>query len=66
MPYWNAPAYYGAWAGGCFNPFNPLLPGLLLGSTLGANVYTMDAYGDFAEPGEENTEACNQADSAQL
>ena len=59
VPYWNAPAYYGAWAGGYFSPFNLLLPELLLGSTLGANVYAMDAYGDFADPGEENTEARN-------
>ena len=33
MPYWNAPAYYGPWAGGYFGGFG-LFEGLLLGSML--------------------------------
>lgn len=35
--YWNAPAYYGPWAGGYFAGFGGggLLPGLLIGSMLG-------------------------------
>jgi len=52
VPYWNAPAYYGPWAGGYFSPFSVLLPGLLLGSTLAGGIYAMDAYGDVADPGD--------------
>jgi hypothetical protein len=37
MPYWNAPAYYGPWAGGFFGGFGGggFLGGLLLGEALG-------------------------------
>jgi hypothetical protein len=35
-PYWDAPAYYGPWAGGFYG--GGLLPGLLIGSTLGATM----------------------------
>ena len=36
-PYWNAPGYYGPWAGGYFGgfPMGGLFTGLLLGSFLG-------------------------------
>ena len=36
-PYWNAPGYYGPWAGGYFGgfPMGGLFTGLLLGSWLG-------------------------------
>jgi hypothetical protein len=52
VPYWNAPAYYGPWAGGYFSPFSMMLPGLLLGSTLGAGMVAVDAYGDDLDPGD--------------
>jgi hypothetical protein len=35
-PYWDAPAYYGPWAGGFYG--GGLLPGLLVGSALGATM----------------------------
>jgi hypothetical protein len=35
-PYWEAPAYYGPWAGGFYG--GGLLPGLLIGSSLGATM----------------------------
>jgi MYXO-CTERM domain-containing protein len=45
-PYWDAPAYYGPWAGGFYG--GGLLPGLLVGSALGA---TMGGPPDaYAEP----------------
>jgi hypothetical protein len=46
VAYWNAPAYYGSWAGGYFSPFGMLLPGLLVGSAFGANFQAMDSYGE--------------------
>ena len=42
VPYWNAPSYYGPWAGGYFAPFGILLPGLLVGSAFGAGMYAED------------------------
>jgi hypothetical protein len=50
VPYWNAPAYYGPWAGGYFSPFGMLLPGLLLGSAVGAGVYMTGPYDDGGDP----------------
>jgi hypothetical protein len=50
-PYWNAPGYYGPWAGGYFGgfPMGGLFSGLLLGSFLGGGwgypVYAGDAGG---------------------
>jgi hypothetical protein len=50
-PYWNAPGYYGPWAGGYFGgfPMGGLFTGLLLGSFLGGGwgypVYAGDAGG---------------------
>jgi hypothetical protein len=42
-PYWDAPAYYGPWAGGFYG--GGLLPGLLVGSALGATMGgAQDAY----------------------
>jgi hypothetical protein len=52
VPYWNAPSYYGPWAGGYFSPFSMLLPGLLLGSTVGAGMYAMDTFDDMGDPGD--------------
>jgi hypothetical protein len=52
VPYWNAPSYYGPWAGGYFSPFGMLLPGLLLGSTVGAGMYAMDTFDDMGDPGD--------------
>ena len=40
VPYWTAPAYYGGWAGGFYSPFG-ILPGLLLGSALGAGMFAL-------------------------
>jgi hypothetical protein len=50
VPYWDAPAYYGPWAGGYFSPFGMVLPGLLLGSAFGAGLYTMDPYDEIVDP----------------
>jgi hypothetical protein len=50
-PYWDAPAYYGPWAGGFYG--SGLLPGLLVGSALGttmggpADAYAADS-GDWS------------------
>jgi hypothetical protein len=50
-PYWNAPGYYGPWAGGYFGgfPMGGLFTGLLIGSFLGGGwgypVYAGDAGG---------------------
>jgi hypothetical protein len=43
MPYWNAPGYFGPWAGGYFGGFGfggvgGFLPGLLFGSMLGGGL----------------------------
>jgi hypothetical protein len=39
LPYWEAPAYYGPWAGGYFGGFGTaLLPALFFGSMLGGGV----------------------------
>lgn len=39
MPYWDAPGYYGPWAGGFFGGMGGgLLPGLLIGSALGGGM----------------------------
>jgi hypothetical protein len=38
MPYWDAPAYYGPWAGGFFGGFGaPFIGGLFLGEMLGGS-----------------------------
>jgi hypothetical protein len=49
-PYWNAPAYYGPWAGGFFGGFGGgmLLPGLLFGSMLGGGLFGPGAFGSSA------------------
>jgi hypothetical protein len=52
VPYWNAPAYYGPWAGGFFSPFDMVLPGLLLGSAVGAGMYMAGPYDDGADAGD--------------
>jgi hypothetical protein len=47
-PYWNAPGYYGPWAGGYFGgfPMGGLFTGLLLGSFLGGGWGGYPAYAD--------------------
>jgi hypothetical protein len=49
-PYWNAPGYYGPWAGGYFGgfPMGGLFTGLVLGSFLGGGWggYPVDVGGD--------------------
>ena len=40
VPYWNAPAHYGPWAGGYFGSFGGLFPGLLVGSMLGGSLFS--------------------------
>ncbi len=58
VPYWDAPAYYGPWAGGSFGAFGSLVPGLLLGSVLGAGLTGFGAFelgeeeGDFGGAGD--------------
>jgi hypothetical protein len=46
LPYWEAPAYYGPWAGGYFGGFGTggLLSGLLVGSVLGAGITVLDPF----------------------
>jgi hypothetical protein len=60
VPYWNAPAYYGPWAGGYFSPFGMLLPGLLVGSAFGAGMYGYDDAldwddGSSSDPGDASS-----------
>jgi hypothetical protein len=54
-PYWNAPGYYGPWAGGYFGgfPMGGLFSGLLLGSWLGGGWggYPVYAGGDSGDAG---------------
>jgi hypothetical protein len=54
-PYWNAPGYYGPWAGGYFGgfPMGGLFTGLLLGSFLGGGWggYPVYAGGDSGDAG---------------
>jgi hypothetical protein len=51
MPYWNAPAYYGPWAGGYFGGMaGGFFPGLFLGSMLGGGFYGAD-YGGGGDYG---------------
>ncbi|CAN5154978.1 hypothetical protein BH20ACT9_BH20ACT9_02700 [soil metagenome] len=46
VPYWNAPAFYGPWAGGYFGGYTGgLLPGLLVGSMLGQSMGLGTGYG---------------------
>ena len=68
-PYWNAPGYFGPWAGGYFGGFGfggGFLPGLLFGSMLGGGMFGWggDAYADpastairAATPGASETSA---------
>jgi hypothetical protein len=47
-PYWDAPAYYGPWAGGFYG--GGLLPGLLIGSALGTTMGApQDAYASSSD-----------------
>jgi hypothetical protein len=52
MPYWNAPAYFGPWAGGYFSPFGGtgFLSGLFVGELLGG-AYGGWGYGSWAGSG---------------
>jgi hypothetical protein len=55
-PYWNAPGYYGPWAGGYFGgfPMGGLFTGLLLGSFLGGGwgyPVSVDSGGDGGDAG---------------
>ena len=52
-PYWNAPGYYGPWAGGYFGgfPMGGLFTGLLLGSFLGGG-WGYPGYAGGAEGGD--------------
>jgi hypothetical protein len=51
-PYWDAPSYYGPWAGGYFSSFG-LLEGLLIGSLLsgGWGGWGYGGYGDGGDSG---------------
>jgi hypothetical protein len=52
MPYWNAPSYFGPWAGGYFAPFGGtgFLSGLFVGELLGG-AYGGWGYGSWAGSG---------------
>ncbi len=52
MPYWNAPPYFGPWAGGYFMPFGGMgfLSGLFVGELLGG-AYGGWGYGSWAGSG---------------
>lgn len=50
VPYWDAPAYYGPWAGGFFGGAGGILPALLVGSALAGG---LSAFGAFDGGGEE-------------
>jgi hypothetical protein len=53
VPYWNAPAYFGPWAGGYFAPFGGtgFLSGLFVGELLGG-AYGGWGYGSWAGSGD--------------
>jgi hypothetical protein len=53
VPYYQAPAYFGPWAGGYFGGFGGgLLPGMLLGTLLGGSLFgPAVAFGDTADWG---------------
>jgi hypothetical protein len=53
VPYWNAPPYFGPWAGGYFMPFGGMgfLSGLFLGELLGG-AYGGFGYGSWAGSGD--------------
>jgi hypothetical protein len=53
VPYWNAPPYFGPWAGGYFMPFGGVgfLSGLFVGELLGG-AYGGWGYGSWAGSGE--------------
>ena len=52
-PYWNAPGYYGPWAGGYFGgyPMSGLFTGLLIGSFLGGGWGGYPVYADSGDGG---------------
>ena len=52
VPYWNAPAYFGPWAGGYFSPFGGagFLSGLFVGDLLGG-AYGGWGYGSWGGSG---------------
>jgi uncharacterized membrane protein YgcG len=52
MPYWNAPSYFGPWAGGYFSPFGGtgFLSGLFVGELLGG-AYGGWGYGSWGGSG---------------
>jgi hypothetical protein len=60
-PYWNAPGYYGPWAGGYFGgfPMGGLFTGLLLGSFLGGGWggYPVGGGGDGGDGGGDSGDA---------
>jgi hypothetical protein len=60
-PYWNAPGYYGPWAGGYFGgfPMGGLFTGLLLGSFLGGGWggYPVYVGGDGGDGGGDGGDA---------
>jgi hypothetical protein len=64
VPYWNAPAYYGPWAGGFFSPFDMVLPGLLLGSAVGTGLYMAGPYDDGADPDDGAGDGADTAGDA--
>ena len=53
IPYWNAPSYFGPWAGGYFSPFGGtgFLSGLFVGELLGGT-YGGWGYGSWAGSGD--------------
>ncbi|HSC73488.1 MAG TPA: hypothetical protein VLB89_04925 [Gaiellaceae bacterium] len=53
IPYWNAPSYFGPWAGGYFSPFGGtgFLSGLFVGELLGG-AYGGWGYGSWAGSGD--------------
>jgi hypothetical protein len=58
-PYWNAPGYYGPWAGGYFGgfPMGGLFSGLLLGSFLGGGWGGYPVYVDSGGAGDGGGDA---------
>lgn len=49
VPYWDAPAYYGPWAGGFFGGGGGILPALLVGSALAAGFSVFDPFDGGSE-----------------
>jgi hypothetical protein len=64
VPYWNAPAHYGPWAGGYFSPFGMLLPGFLMGTAFTVGADTIGPHDEFVGQEQLADDGARSADEA--